>query len=134
MFLWVRLVLNSLEDAYSIQELREAVDSFPSELLEVYGRIIEVIRGRLGQNGYKKAIRALGWMAFSKRPLKTYELQYGVALNAANARLNQENKPFGNIMDICKPLAEGGMDQTIVFVHLSVKEHVNLYSGMARES
>ena len=35
MFLWVRLVLATLEDSYSIQEFQEKIDSLPKDLTEV---------------------------------------------------------------------------------------------------
>jgi hypothetical protein len=122
MFLWVRLVLMSLENAFNIQELRGAIETFPSELGKLYGQIMQMIRARITTRDYDKVLRVLGWMAFAKRPLKAYELQYGAILHLENTIISHETKPLGNILDICKPLAEDGMNQTVIFVHSSVKE------------
>ena len=122
MFLWVRLVLLSLEDACSIQELNMAVTAFPNELAKVYNQILQSIRTRVRPSDYDRVLRILGWMAFAKRPLKLHELQYGAILYSNNTIIDRETKPFDNILDICKPLAEDGMNQTVTFIHSSVKE------------
>ena len=124
MFLWARLVLLSLEDAYSIQELESAVSAFPNELANVYGQILERARARVGVKEYDRLLRILSWMTFAKRPLKGYELQYGIILHSENTCTitDHETKPINSVLDICKPLAEDGVNQTVTFIHSSVKE------------
>jgi len=124
MFLWARLVLVSLEDAYSIQELESAVSAFPNELANVYGRILERARDRVGVKEYDRVLRILAWMTFAKRPLKEYELQYGIILHSENicTIIDHKTKPISSVVDICKPLAEDGVNQTVTFIHSSVKE------------
>ena len=122
MFLWVRLILISLEDANSVQELRRVVHTFPKELGDVYGRILETMRKRLTISDYTKVIRTLSWITFAKRPLRLLELEYGSILYSDNTIINHETKPLGNLLDVCKPLVEENANRSVVFIHSSVKE------------
>ena len=122
MFLWVRLVLQSLEAAPNIQELKSAVEGFPTELAKVYGRILELIRARVMSADYDRVLRILGWISFAKRPLRAYEVQYGAIVHLESTVLDHETRPFNTVLDVCKPLIEDGMNQTITFIHSSVKE------------
>ncbi|KAI9791132.1 MAG: hypothetical protein M1816_004363 [Peltula sp. TS41687] len=124
MFLWVRLVLTTLEQADSVRELKDAVDTLPKGLQPIYGRILANIKGQLNAKDFEKALRILGWMAFAKRPLKDFELQDGIALHIQNRKLDHDTKLWGNVFDVCKPLIEEDrLHQTVVFVHFSVKEY-----------
>jgi hypothetical protein len=69
------------------------------------------------------ALRVLGWLACSFRPLKIYEIQDGVTLHPANTILSDETKPDKTIVDLCKPLIEEDLQgNTVDFVHYSAKE------------
>jgi len=122
MFLWVHLVVRALEAAHSIQELRKAVDTFPEGLEECYNRILERIKETSNLKNHQKALRVLRWISFARRPLKTYELQWGITLYDGNTMLTPETKPLGDVIDICRPLIEDGPSQTIQLIHASVKE------------
>ena len=55
-----------------------------------------------------------------------HEVQNGIALHAGNKRLNDASKLSEHVFDLCKPLIEDGPKGTVIFVHFSVKEYVNL--------
>jgi hypothetical protein len=122
MFLWASLVMQLLEDADSIQELKSAVNELPKGLTEIYKRILDGLKTSLSAKEHQKLIRVLNWMACSRRPLKPYELEWGTALHSKNAIISEDTRPFGNIVDLGKPLIEVNRDQSVVFVHSSVKE------------
>ena len=122
MFLWVSLVLRTLEHAGSIQELRTAIDTPSKDLENLYYHIVEEIKERSSLKDLHKVLRILHWMSFARRPLKIYELQWGIALHDGNTKLTSETKPLGDVIDICKPLIEDGPNQTVIFIHSSVKE------------
>src|SRR5437762_1096093 len=122
MFLWVRLVLLTLKDADNIQELRQAVDTFPKDLAGFYRRILEEMKERSSSNEYDKSLRVLSWMSCSKIPLKAHELEWGTALHAGNTAISRETRPLRNVVETCKPLIEDGPNKTVIFVHSSVKE------------
>ncbi|KAF2231650.1 hypothetical protein EV356DRAFT_535325 [Viridothelium virens] len=132
MFLWVRLILTTLERADSIRALNNAVSSLPRELGDVYHRILLDIRSQCTTEECARAFRVLSWITFAKRPLRSYELQHGVTLHTENTEFDFETRPLRNVYDICRPLIEQGPQQTIVFIHSSVSEYLrNEISGPA---
>lgn len=122
MFLWVRLVLSMLEVAGNIDEIQHVVKVFPTDLEKLYIKMLQRITQSAGSSNATKVIRILEWISFAKRPLKIHELQYGLVLHSENTRICAETKPFTNIHNICKPLVEDGLNDTVVFAHSSVKE------------
>ena len=130
MFLWVRLVLQSLDEASNIQELESAVDAFPTELADVYGRIVEMIRSRVELTVFDRVIRILGWISYAKRPLRAFELQYGATIHLESTTIDNDTKPFNDVLDICKPLTEAGKGDTVTFVHSSIREYEQSVSDM----
>ncbi|KAH8587407.1 hypothetical protein B0O99DRAFT_733524 [Bisporella sp. PMI_857] len=124
MFLWVRLVLQSLEQCHSIQELKNAVETLPDGLEEAYGRILQHIMKELGERDCQKAIRILQWVACSFRVMKSYEIQDGIVLCVSGSVLDQNSKLLDGFWELCKPLIEDGPKNTLDFVHYSAKEQV----------
>jgi hypothetical protein len=61
-------------------------------------------------------------MACSFRPLKAFEIQDGLVLQAADSVLNDETKAIKNLLELCKPIIEEGLGNTVEFVHFSAKE------------
>lgn len=122
MFLWAHLVLQMLENAGNINELQLAVKGFPKDLAKLYNSILAKIVEAADTDTTKKVVRILGWIAFSKRPLKANELQYGLILHHGNTRICRETKPLVIMYNICKPFIEDGPNDTVVFAHSSVKE------------
>jgi len=61
-------------------------------------------------------------MACSFRPLKAFEIQDGLVFEAADSVLNDDTKPVRNLLDLCKPIIEESIGDTVEFVHFSAKE------------
>lgn len=122
MFLWVRLVLDSLEFAYSPRDLREAIAHLPSDLSELYKRIIGRICNPCETQKYQKATRILKWICYSRRPLNKFELVYALALTPDKLVLDDDEVPITEILELCKPLIEERYDGSVTFVHFSVQE------------
>ena len=122
MFLWVRLVIATFEDVYSIQELHMAVDSLPKGLDGAYGRIIERIQKDMSEGNRAKTVRILSWIAFSCRPLKVHELLDGVTLHEDNLVLNEISRLEASVLELCKPIIEETHGNVVEFVHFSAKE------------
>jgi hypothetical protein len=70
----------------------------------------------------QKAMTILQWMACSFRPLKVFEIQDGLVFEASDSILNDETKPTKNLLELCKPIIEEGLGNTVEFVHFSAKE------------
>jgi len=123
MFLWVHLVLDSLETVYSAKELRNLVDDLPSDLEALYERIFHRLCNYRGSQVYGGVPKMLSWICFSQRPLHKHEILHGLAMLPTDADSDTQNMPLVQILDHCKPFIEEQSDSTIVLVHFSVKEH-----------
>ncbi|KAG4441376.1 hypothetical protein IFR05_003133 [Cadophora sp. M221] len=124
MFLWVRLVISELSDRESAYELRKAAHNLPQGLHRAYRRILDRVQSEYSAYSSKKAILILQWMACSFRPLKTFEIQDGLVFAAPDCLLNDETKPNKSLLDLCKPIIEEGIGNTVDFVHFSAKEYI----------
>jgi hypothetical protein len=122
MFLWVRLVLDSLEFTYSPEELRILVHDLPSDLDELYSRIFTRLCNVRGPHNYGGVPRMISWISFTIRPLHKHELLNGLAESSSAASNHVQSIPIAEILDHCKPFIEERPDSTITLVHFSVKE------------
>ena len=122
MFLWVQLVLATLDDVYSVTELYKAVDSLPKGLDGAYGRVIDGFKNRLSDSNKDKVTRILQWIAFTCRPLRTHELLDGATLHEGNMVLDETTKLGSSVLELCKPIIEEGPGGIVQFVHFSAKE------------
>jgi hypothetical protein len=139
MFLWVRLVLCTLENVHSVQQLCDAVSELPKGLEKMYSRlrhmhttfanqysrydrILNNISQKMDVQDCEKVTRILEWIALAKRPLKKYELLDGVTLYHGNSHLNEQTRLWERVIDLCKPLVEETPSGTIVFIHFTVQE------------
>jgi hypothetical protein len=122
MFLWVTLVLESLNTVYSPEELRTIVDNLPSDLEALYEQIVTRLCSAPGAHGYGGVPRIMSWICFSRRPLHKSELLQALSMSPHDMGSQMRSIPVASILDHCKPLIEELPDSTIVPVHFSVKE------------
>ncbi|TVY84848.1 Vegetative incompatibility protein HET-E-1 [Lachnellula suecica] len=120
MFLWVRLIMQSLEQCHSQQELLDAVATLPEGLDKAYKRILDDLRDRSSD----KSIRILQWIACSFRILKVHEIKDGIVFQTPGIALSEQTKLVDSFWEHCKPLIEKGPKNTLDFVHYSAKEYV----------
>lgn len=62
----------------------------------------------------------LGWLAFSRRPLKKHELLSAVSFSSGNPEIDRPAPEY--ILRVCGSLVEERSDATFSFIHVSVKE------------
>jgi hypothetical protein len=122
MFLWVRLVLDSLDSIYSPEDLSNIVNDLPSDLNSLYARIFDRLCGVEGPQKYGGVPRIVSWICFAQRPLHKHELLHAISIGSVGSNFGHQSVPVVQILDHCKPLIEIRYDGTVVFVHLSVKE------------
>ncbi|KAI1562867.1 hypothetical protein PtrEW4_009731 [Pyrenophora tritici-repentis] len=128
MFLWVRLVLSHLEqEAYSMDDLEEAVASLPVTLNEFYNRILARL-DLLNITACSRAISAINWMLCARRPLRAVELQDAITFAMGSETLTENNKLSVTVLDHCKPLVQLHADGHVSFVHFTVQEFLNASS------
>ncbi|KAI1734594.1 hypothetical protein F4680DRAFT_336723 [Xylaria scruposa] len=121
MFLWAKLVLDSLSEVDSLRELHDAITSMPRELPQLYARILQAF-ARDGKTD--KIMRVLAWLALVKRPLKRHELLHGVSITPETPILDKWDVLDGSIIDKCKPLVEELHDGSIALIHFTVEEYL----------
>jgi hypothetical protein len=64
----------------------------------------------------------LSWLTLAKRPLKMREIQALKSINVEQRDVDVERRRFrDNLKDLCESLIEVREDQTVDFVHLTVK-------------
>jgi hypothetical protein len=122
MFLWVSLVLESLNAVYSPEELRTIVDDLPSDLEALYKQILIRLCKVPGAQSHGGVSRVMGWICFARRPLHKSELLQALSILPHDTGSQVRGIPVASILDHCKPLIEELPDSTIVPVHFSVKE------------
>lgn len=122
MFLWVSLVLESLDTVYSPEELRTIVDDLPSDLEALYEQIMIRLCSASGTQSQMIVSRAMSWICFARRPLHKSELLQALSISPYDISAQERSIPVSSILDHCKPFVEELPNSTIVPVHFSVKE------------
>jgi hypothetical protein len=139
MLLWLILVIDELKHCSSDVELEQAATNLPSGLDATYaslffplslpltrfryGRIlVRIVNSNNSRNTNSLAIRTLGWIACSYRPMKVHELLDGVSFNYSNTILTPTTKIHKQVLDLCRPLIEEGPCTAVNFLHFSAKE------------
>lgn len=125
MFLWVKLVTDTL--GYQISELgiETAIDQLPEGLDQAYGLIqsrIDSLRPQLRQRAFK----ILHWVCAARRPISLYEVADGIVLHPDQTALNRRtrsNQPSRDIIELCAPLLEILKNGVLDLVHFSAKEY-----------
>ncbi|RMZ72474.1 hypothetical protein GMOD_00007468 [Pyrenophora seminiperda CCB06] len=124
MFLWVSLVLESLNTVYSPDELPTIVDDLPSSLEALYQQILVRLCNAPGAQSHGGVSRVMSWICFAQRPLHKSELLQALSISPYDTSSQVRSIPVASILDHCKPLIEELPDSTIVPVHFSVKEYL----------
>jgi ankyrin repeat protein len=138
-FLWVVLVVQILNKAYDhgqIHALRRLLSEIPDELDDLFADILTRDAETRDQS-----ILCLQWLLFSQRPLKPEELYFAVLSGTEPTALGKwdpaevSNQTIDRFILSCsKGLAEmsKGKDQTVQFIHESVRDFFLLRHGLTR--
>src|SRR5271156_2752931 len=138
-FLWVVLVVQMLNKAYDhgqIHALRRLLSEIPDELDDLFADILMRDAERRDES-----ILCLQWLLFSQRPLKREELYFAVLSGTEPTTLGKwdpaeiSNQTIDRcILSCSKGLAEmsKAKDQTVQFIHESVRDFFLLRNGLAR--
>ncbi|PHH86172.1 hypothetical protein CDD83_10628 [Cordyceps sp. RAO-2017] len=138
MFLYARLVLDYVMTNvfFSADEIKMSIHRLPPKLSDLFVSSRQWLMARLTLHSYseisgriltcldgrsKDRIKCvLGWIAFTKRPLRKLELLSAISFSEGNAEVAGMAPRY--ILDICGPLVEERHDTTLAFIHGSVKE------------
>ncbi|KAK8054923.1 hypothetical protein PG993_000150 [Apiospora rasikravindrae] len=123
MFLYARIVINSVEDLDLIEDIRQELTVLPETLEDAYGRIMQRINQAENTARREKARAIIGWIACAPTPLTVQEMKQ--ALSIDTDRPTRSGRLLGNldIVEICGPIVEV-VDEYARFVHFTVKEYM----------
>ncbi|KAK8019095.1 NACHT domain-containing protein [Apiospora arundinis] len=129
MFLYARLVLDYLSSNIFFHgyEIKDSVHELPKELSEFYSKIVTQILVHLNRRSVDRLKCALGWIAFSKRPLKKMEFLSANAFSSNEEDVKHVAPQY--MLDICTALIEERPDSRLGFIHVSVKEFLQSESS-----
>ncbi|KAI1488247.1 NACHT domain protein [Biscogniauxia mediterranea] len=112
MFLYARVVLNSIEFLDSFVDIREELHVLP-----------ETLNDALDYTAKEKARAILGWVACSPTPLTVQEVQQALIIDLKKPGNLGVVRGNLNLVRICGPIVEV-VDDYIQFVHFTVKEYL----------
>ncbi|MCJ1401865.1 hypothetical protein MMC11_005082 [Xylographa trunciseda] len=78
-FLWVSLILQELKQVHTSAEIRQVLEDVPSDMNQLYSRILSVMGA--ATYGKKLAKAILTWTVCSARPLTTQELYHALQID-----------------------------------------------------
>ena len=127
-FLLARLHLDSLEDKISVMEVEDALEKLPKGEYAYRQAYDEAMEKRI--KGQKPrfadlALRTLSWITFSKRPLKTSELQHALAVTDGASTLDLRNLTHLDLItSVCAGLVTVDEQSDIIrLVHYTTQEY-----------
>ncbi|KAH4029376.1 hypothetical protein HBI55_120990 [Parastagonospora nodorum] len=115
-FLWVRLVLDELALAWSVQDVQRILDEVPRDMDPLYARALGIMSARTASN--RSLISAiLTWVICSVRPLTVSELREALILD-----LDEEIPELEKaIATLCAQLIHVDKNGRALIVHLTAK-------------
>ncbi|KAH8589976.1 hypothetical protein B0O99DRAFT_315745 [Bisporella sp. PMI_857] len=127
-FLWVSLVIQRLEQAYSQEEVEEILNEVPTDMNELYRKILEELLRN--PRGSKLARSIFSWTLLSLRPLKVEELQVSIKLDVNQTVRHLEK----SISAICGQLVCINLKGEVEIIHQTAKTYLSqqrTYPGLA---
>ncbi|KAH8690624.1 NACHT domain protein [Talaromyces proteolyticus] len=126
MFLWARLVLDYLTHNmfYNNREIWDAIETLPRKLAEFYERVLVQMMTNFDSRSVDRMRSIFGWIAFAKRPLRKFELRSALSFDARDPMANDPVPHY--IFDMAVPLIEERLDSTLAFIHVSVKDYLEM--------
>jgi ankyrin repeat protein len=124
-FLWASLVLKDISSSKTSREARGKLEVLPSELSDVYKRILENI-----EDETEHALLVLQWVVASRRPMTVCELATVQALAARDR--GDDHVPHADVIEeykdgfkACGPLLYHDPNtDTVNLIHQSAKEYL----------
>ena len=126
MFLWVKLVTESLLFQTSELEFRQAIDQLPEGLDKAYGLIQSRINALRPVQRRRRVFRILYWLCVTRRPISIHEVEDGIVLHSDQTVLDKTTRSKDvnrDIVELCAPLLQKLKHDILDLVHFSAKEY-----------
>ncbi len=117
-FLWVSLVLHELRQVHTSAEIRQVLDDVPSEMNDLYSRILDSMSRAPYGKLLAKAI--LTWAVCSARPLTTLELYHALQIDIKDTIDSIEK----SITTSCGQLVYVDTHSRVQMVHQTARDYL----------
>ncbi|RYP35688.1 hypothetical protein DL767_003709 [Monosporascus sp. MG133] len=127
-FLWVRLILQEFENAWTQEAMEAVLEEIPADLYKMYTRMVQAIEADKRKLVLAKSI--LAWVVLSSRPLTLDELRCAVKLDINQTLQNMEKA----VPSICGQLVSIGQGNKVHMIHETAREYFlsdNMFSELA---
>ncbi|KAI0812103.1 NACHT domain protein [Xylaria sp. FL0064] len=123
MFLYARVVLDSIKFLDNFDDIRDELHAFPETLEDAYGRILGRINKLDKPALREKARLVLGWIGCSPTALTVQEIQQALSIDLEDPKRSGKVRGNLDLVRICGPIVEH-VDGYVQFVHFTVKEYL----------
>lgn len=117
-FLWVRLILQELGRVHTSAEIRQVLEDVPSDMNEMYSRILDSMSTAPYGKVLAKAI--LIWTVCSARPLTTEELFHALQLDIKDSIDSVER----SIASSCSQLVHVDSHSRVQMIHQTARDYL----------
>ena len=125
-FLWVSLILQELRGVHTSAEIRQVLEDVPSDMNELYSRILNLMT--TATYGKKLAKAILTWTVCSIRPLTTHELYHALQIDLKDNIDSVER----SIESSCGQLVYIDKQSRVQMVHQTARDYL-LQAGNTSE-
>ena len=117
-FLWVSLILKELRGVHTSTEIRQVLEDVPSDMNELYSRILSLMTTATYGKRLAKAI--LTWTVCSVRPLTTHELYHALQIDLNDSIDSVER----SIESSCGQLVYVDAQSRVQMVHQTARDYL----------
>ncbi|KAI8947803.1 hypothetical protein F4801DRAFT_559336 [Xylaria longipes] len=118
-FLWAALMMDRLDDCYSIEDMESVVKGVPSEMNDFYADIVEKIEQSTNADLAKCILK---WIVSAPEPLSIGELREAVKLDIKRTLLTTGSDAA--LSQICRNLVTVNSDAQVQLMHQTVKTYL----------
>lgn len=118
-FLWAALMMDRLDDCYSIEDMETVVKGVPSEMNDFYADIVEKIEQSTNADLAKCILK---WTVSAPGPLSIDELREAVRLDIKRTLLTTGSEAA--LSQICRNLVTVNSDAQVQLMHQTVKTYL----------
>ncbi|KAG5654814.1 hypothetical protein KAF25_011001 [Fusarium avenaceum] len=121
MFLYVRIVLESIEMLLDLNSIREQLKVLPESLDEAYKKVLERIMNKSAA-AQSQSKKILSWIACSPIEITRHEMEQALIIQPGQSTIPQVRFVLDTLR-LCGPLVVIE-DERLKFVHFTVKEYL----------
>ncbi len=125
MFLWARLMLDSLNDTYRLEDMKKRLITFPTELHAIYEEEMKKARALLQPEAFLLRQDVFHLLLQAAEPLTVDAISSALALNDQSNMLDDAKRFFDPLRDVeklCRPFVTVDKDRQAHLTHSTVKE------------